>query len=54
MNTYFLAISQATNNGNSPEYADLWRNFHPFSVLSDSDYQLMTEKNDLAVKPVQD
>jgi hypothetical protein len=38
MNTYFKAISEATCNGKLPEYFDLWRSFHPYAAMSDSDY----------------
>lgn len=38
MNSYHLAILQATSNNKFPELGDLWRNYHPESVLSDSDY----------------
>ena len=46
MNSYYLAILQATNNNRFPELGDLWRNYHPFSVLSDSDYPFMTDQQD--------
>lgn len=38
MNSYHLAILDATDNGKFPELGDLWRNYHPTSVLSDSEY----------------
>jgi hypothetical protein len=38
MNSYHQAILEATNNGKFPELGDLWRNYHPTSVLSDSEY----------------
>ena len=46
MNSYHLAINQATNNGQFPELGDTWRNYHPEAVLSDSDYPVLTEAND--------
>ncbi len=46
MNSYYLAILQATNNGRFPELGDAWRNYHPEVVLSDSDYPVLTEAND--------
>ncbi|QOJ19395.1 MAG: hypothetical protein HRU77_01000 [Gammaproteobacteria bacterium] len=46
MNSYHLAILQATNNGRFPELGDTWRNYHPEAVLSDSDYPVLTEAND--------
>lgn len=49
MNSYFLAIIAATNNGNSPQFNDLWRNYHPTANLGDSDYQDMTDEHDLLV-----
>ncbi|SET65033.1 hypothetical protein SAMN05216326_1524 [Nitrosomonas marina] len=54
MNSYFLAISHATDNGKLPEFSDLWRNYHPNSILSDSDYQHLTDTNELPLSnPVQ-
>ena len=47
MNSYYLAILQATNNNEFPELDIVWRNYHPFSVLSDSDYPLMTDIQDV-------
>ena len=44
MNSYHLAILQATDNGKFPELGDCWRNFHPEAILSDSDYLEMTER----------
>lgn len=38
MNSFHLAILQATNFGKFPELGDGWRNFHPDSVLSDCEY----------------
>ncbi|MBA3754952.1 MAG: hypothetical protein H0X02_01395 [Nitrosomonas sp.] len=38
MNSYHLAILEAKNNGKFHELGDLWRNYHPTSVLSDSEY----------------
>ncbi len=38
MNSYHLAILEATSNGKFPELSDFWRNYHPTSVLSDSEY----------------
>lgn len=46
MNSYHLAILQASNNGQFPELGDTWRNYHPEAVLSDSDYPVLTEAND--------
>ncbi|PTQ76485.1 hypothetical protein C8R26_11778 [Nitrosomonas oligotropha] len=46
MNSFHLAILQATNNGQFPELGDCWRNYHPEAVLSDSDYPVLTEAND--------
>lgn len=37
MNSYHLAINQATNNGLFPELADTWRSYHPEAILSDSE-----------------
>ena len=54
MNTYFKAISEATCNGKLPEYSDLWRCYHPEAIMSDSDYQYLTDTSDLAVMEVQD
>ena len=39
MNSYFLAIQQATNNGTFPELSDCWRSYHPEAILSDSDLE---------------
>lgn len=50
MNTYFKAISEATCNGKLPEYNDLWRSFHPYAIMSDSDYQDLTDTTDLLVE----
>ncbi len=47
MNSYFTALNAATNNNQRPEFGDLWRNYHETSVLSDSDFQDMTDENDL-------
>ncbi len=38
MNSYHLAILQVTSNGRFPELCDMWRNYHPTSVLSDCEY----------------
>lgn len=38
MNSYHLAILQASNFGKFPELGDVWRNFHPDSVVSDCEY----------------
>ena len=46
MNSYFLAILEVTNNNQFPELGDAWRNYHPNSVLSDSDYPDLTDTND--------
>ena len=46
MNSYFLAIQQATSNDQFPELADAWRNYHPEAILSDSDYSFLTDTND--------
>lgn len=46
MNSYFLAIQQATSNVQFPELADAWRNYHPEAILSDSDYQFMTDQQE--------
>jgi len=46
MNSYHLAILQATDNGKFPELGDCWRNFHPEAILSDSDYPVLTETNE--------
>lgn len=53
MNSYHQAILQATNNGQFPELHDLWRNYHPTAVLSDSDYQDLTDTNVLPEARVQ-
>jgi hypothetical protein len=37
MNSYFLAILQATDNGTFPELSDCWRSFHESSFYQDSD-----------------
>jgi len=42
-NSYFRAILEATSNGKFPEYSDLWRCYHPFACMFDSDYSLFTE-----------
>lgn len=47
MNSYHLAILQASNNGRFPQLGDAWRNYHPHSVLSDSDYPTMTEEHEV-------
>jgi len=47
MNSYFLAILTATSNGRFPSLGDVWRNYHPSSVLSDSDYPIMTDSQDV-------
>ncbi|MDP1549426.1 MAG: hypothetical protein Q8L97_04600 [Nitrosomonas sp.] len=46
MNSYLEAIKQATNNSQFPELGDTWRNYHPNSVLSDSDYPELTDTNE--------
>ena len=42
-NSYFRAIAKVTDNGKFPEYSDLWRSYHPFACMFDSDYSLFTE-----------
>jgi len=42
-NSYFRAIAKVTDNGKFPEYSDLWRCYHPFACMFDSDYSLFTE-----------
>lgn len=37
MNSYHVAMNQASNNGQFPELFDCWRNYHPEAILSDSD-----------------
>lgn len=37
MNSYHLAILQATNNGTFPELSDCWRSYHSEAILSDSE-----------------
>lgn len=54
MNSFHLAILQANDNGKISELGDLWRNYHPDAVLSDSDYQDLTDTNDLVITAVQD
>lgn len=49
MNTYFAAILKATDNGKFPELTDCWRNYHPEAILSDSDYPVLTDSNDMSV-----
>ncbi|MBX3631199.1 MAG: hypothetical protein KF908_15115 [Nitrosomonas sp.] len=44
MNSYFKAIQRATSNGRFPELGDLYRIYHPTSVLTDSDYSLFTPR----------
>lgn len=46
MNSYFLAILQASNNGRFPQLGDAWRNYHPTAILSDSDYPFMTDQQE--------
>ena len=46
MNSYLEAIKQATDNSKFPELGDTWRNYHPNSVLSDSDYPELTDTNE--------
>ena len=38
MNTFHSAIQQATSNGQHPELCDLWRIYHPTSLMSDCEY----------------
>lgn len=40
MNSFHSAIQQATSNGLHPELCDLWRIYHPTSLMSDCEYQL--------------
>jgi len=47
-NGYHQAILEATFNGQFPQYSDLWRCYHPFSPMKDSDYYL-TEYPNLGV-----
>ena len=54
MNSYHLAILEATDNGKFPELGDCWRSYHPEAIMSDSDYQYLTDTTDLAVTEVQD
>ena len=42
-NSYFRAIAKVTDNGKFPEYSDLWRCYHSFACMFDSDYSLFTE-----------
>lgn len=44
MNSFHLAILQASSNDRFPQLGDAWRNYHPHSVLSDSDYPSMTDQ----------
>lgn len=46
MNSYFQAINQATDNGKFPDLGDCWRTYHPESIMSDSDYQYLTDMID--------
>ena len=54
MNSYHLAILQATSHGRFPGLCDIWRNYHPNSVMSDSDYQYMTDTGDISVVDQED
>lgn len=47
MNSYHLAIIQATDNSKFPELGDCWRSYHPDAIMSDSDYQYITDTHDL-------
>ncbi len=40
MNSYHLAILQATSNGVYPELCDAWRTFHKSSPWIDNDLQI--------------
>ena len=42
-NSYFRAIAKVTDNGKFPEYSDLWRCYHSFACMFDSDYSLFSE-----------
>ena len=42
-NSYFRAIAKVTDNGKFPEYSDLWRSYHSFACMFDSDYSLFTD-----------
>src|SRR5574337_593910 len=42
-NSYFRAIAKVTSNGKLPEYSDLWRCYHSYACMFDSDYSLFTE-----------
>ena len=43
-NSFFRAIAKVTDNGKFPEYSDLWRSYHSFACMFDSDYSLFTEQ----------
>ena len=47
MNSYHLAILQATDNSKFPEYSDLWRCYHPTALMLDSDYCLFSDSSRL-------
>lgn len=49
MNSYFQAINEATDGGKFPELGDFWRSYHPEAIMSDSDYQYITDMFDPAV-----
>lgn len=49
MNSYFQAINVATGNGRFPELGDCWRAYHPGAIMSDSDYQYLTDMFDADV-----
>ena len=50
MNSYYSAILKATSNNQYPEYSDMWRSFHPTSMMLDSDYCLFTLKGSESTK----
>ena len=45
MNSYHKAMLDASNNGKFPNLFDLWRNYHPEAIISDSDCQNQTDQN---------
>lgn len=50
MNTYHSAIQQATSNGLHSELCDLWRIYHPTSLMSDCEYPGVDLVNKLLVQ----
>ncbi len=47
MNTYHSAILQATLNGLHSELCDLWRIYHPTSLMIDCEYPSVVSSNKL-------